>query len=71
MTVELYIADVMIESIPVNLDGCLCCEEKSARVYGVSEWIKYQYRATIIIHNNWYIIASQPSKINEPVLVTD
>lgn len=64
MTVEIYIGDILIQSIPVDLTGCVCCEEKTARVHGVSEWLKYQYRASIAIHNNWYIMAVKQSKMN-------
>lgn len=65
MTIQLHIENQIIEEIPISFHGCRCSEEKAAKLQATAEWLKHKYRQSILIKNNWEIVAIQESRIGQ------
>jgi len=64
MTVQIIIHDNVIEEIPVDFSGCRCYEEKWGKIVSVANWLKWKYRMSITLLNNWEIVGTQESKFS-------
>lgn len=61
----MIISGEVIEEIPVRFNGCRCYEEKWGRITSAANWLRYRYRASIILIDNWEIIAVSESAMSQ------
>jgi hypothetical protein len=66
MTVEIHIGGKLIESVPAELDKCSCYEDRKGKIFKIESHLKWKYRESIILKENWEIIAVAQSKMNKP-----
>lgn len=64
MKVQIHIAGELIESIPIAWNKCKSYEERKAKIFTTSAWLKYRYRGTIALKGNWEIVLITRSKMN-------
>jgi hypothetical protein len=66
MKVEIHIGGKLIEEVPAELEKCGCYEERKGKIFLIESHLKWKYRESIILKENWEIVAVAESNMNKP-----
>lgn len=65
MELNLFVKDVLVETLPLDLSKYITCEDRISKVEVLCEWLKYKYARTLRLVPNWRIEMVAESKMNK------
>lgn len=68
MKLTLYIKDKHIHSLPIDIAYCDLLEQREKMVNECGVWLKRKYRRDLSLTNDWEIVLTVKSKMNEKVI---